>query len=197
MFHQKTNHKKNFLFKFAIKNRLKLLDFLLVKIKLPKCKIKSILKHQQVLINGVPVTQFDYLLNKDDELIIVKKSSKEINLIKQPKLPFDILYEDNDFIVVNKPSSLLSVPSDKDKNSVYYLLSRYIAIQNKKKRLYIVHRLDKEASGILVFAKNFLIKDLLQKKWNTLVEKRHYYVVVEGKMEKKSDLLVDFLKKIN
>lgn len=196
MLKQKINYKKNFLFKFTIKNRFKLLDFLLVKIKnLPKCKIKSILKHKQVLVNGVPITQFDYLLNQDDELIIIKKSFKEISNVTKQKLPFDILYEDNDFIVVNKPSSLLSVSSDKDKNSVYYVLSKYLASQDKKKRLYIVHRLDKEASGILIFAKNFLIKDLLQKKWNTFVKKRNYYVVVEGKMEKKSDLLVNFLKK--
>ena len=188
--------KNNFLFKFNINSEWKLLDFLFFKIKnFPKCKIKSMLRHKQILVNGVPITQFDFSLNKDDEVLIIKKSCKENSFLNN-KLPFDILYEDEDFIVVDKPTSLLSVSSDKEtKRTVYYFLNKYISNKNQKKRIYIVHRLDEGASGVLFFVKNFFLKNALQKNWNTLVKKRNYYVVVDGKMKKKEDLLVNFLKK--
>ncbi|MBQ4208823.1 RluA family pseudouridine synthase [bacterium] len=188
--------KNNNLFKIVVNSDWKLLDFLFSRISnFPKCKIKSMLRHKQILVNGFPITQFDYSLNKGDEVLAIKKSYKEDNF-SDKKLPFDILYEDEDFIVVNKPSSLLSVSSDKEtKKTVYYFLNQYVSNKNRKKRIYIVHRLDEGASGVLFFVKNFSLKNAFQKNWNNLVKKRNYYVVVDGKMAKKEDLLVNFLKK--
>jgi len=182
------------LFTFKIQNEDRLLKFLYEKIKvIPKGKIKSMLEHHQVLVNGVAITRFDYLLSKDDEVKIVKTSFKDHRFIK---LPFNILYEDDEFIVIDKPSGLLSIASDKEnKRTAYRYVSDYVYNKNKHSRIYVVHRLDEDTSGVLIFSKDAKLKDALQNDWNNLVKKRGYYAIVEGRMQKKEDTLVNYLKK--
>jgi len=151
------------------------------------------LEHHQVLVNGVAITRFDYLLSKDDEVNIVKTAFKDY---RNMKLPFDILYEDNEFIVINKPSGLLSVASDKEtRRTAYRYVSDYVYNKDKHNRIYVVHRLDEDTSGVLIFAKDSRLKDELQSHWNELVKKRGYYAIVMGRMNKKEDTLVHYLKK--
>ena len=108
---------------------------------------------------------------------------------------YDILFEDNHIIVVNKPSGLLSIASDKEKGSTAYrMLTDYVQQKDKHNRIFVVHRLDEDTSGVLMFAKNPKIKDILQKNWSEIVLQRGYYAVVEGKMEKSEDTYVDYLK---
>lgn len=182
------------LFSFKINQEARLLSFLYERIKvIPKGKIKSMLEHHQVLVNGVAITRFDYLLSKDDEVNIVKTAFKDH---RNMKLPFDILYEDNDFIVINKPSGLLSVASDKEtRRTAYRYVSDYVYNKDKHNRIYVVHRLDEDTSGVLIFSKDSRLKDELQSHWNEIVKKRGYYAIVMGRMNKKEDTLVHYLKK--
>lgn len=106
----------------------------------------------------------------------------------------DILYEDKEFLVINKPSKLLSIATEKEKSrTLYHEASDYVKKQNPKNKIFIVHRLDKDTSGIIIFAKNEKIKQLLQKNWETLTLKREYIAIVEGTLEKKKDTIVNYL----
>lgn len=182
------------LFTFVIKEEDRLLNYLYSHIQvIPKGKIKSMLEHRQVLVNGVPITRFDYFLSKEDTIKIVKTSFKDHRSIT---LPFNILYEDKDFIVIDKPSGLLSVASDKEnKRTAYRFVSDYIYNKDKRSRIYVVHRLDEDTSGVLVFAKDSHLKDALQLGWQSLVKKRGYYAMVEGHMRDHEGTLVNYLKK--
>lgn len=182
------------LFSFKIAGEDRLLNFLYNHIQvIPRGKIKSMLEHHQVLVNGVAITRFDYLLSKEDIVKVVKKSFKDT---RSNKLPFTVLYEDKDFIVVDKPSGLLTVASEKEsRRTAYRFVSDYVSLRDKHQRIYVVHRLDEDTSGVLVFAKDSRLKDSLQLSWQNLVKKRGYYAIVEGKMRDHEGTLVNYLKK--
>ncbi len=111
------------------------------------------------------------------------------------KKKMDIIYEDKEFLVINKPSGLLTIATEKEKiKTLYHEARTYIKKQNPKNKIFIVHRLDKETSGIVVFAKNEKLKNKLQEHWNDYVKNREYLAIVEGKMTKKKETLTYYLK---
>jgi len=120
--------------------------------------------------------------------------------VKRAKTPtkapsqIGIIFEDDDFIAINKPVGLLSVESDKETECAYGYALQYMQAQGKNNRPYILHRIDKETSGVLVFAKNIKLHSMLKMHWNEQVTLREYYAVVEGILEKKQDTLTTFLK---
>lgn len=107
----------------------------------------------------------------------------------------EIVYEDKDIIVVNKPYGMLSISTiKKEDKTMYKEVSSYIKKSNPKAKIYIVHRLDKDTSGLLVFAKNMNTKLTLQNNWDNLVKKRSYVAIVEGEVEKDKDIIKSYLK---
>ena len=103
----------------------------------------------------------------------------------------DIIYEDKELLVINKESGILTIGTEKDKfNTLYHEVREYIRKKNQK--VFIVNRLDKDTSGIVVFAKNERLKEALQLKWNDIA-KRYYYAIVEGHVKDKSKTLKDYL----
>ncbi len=176
-----------------------LLNFLLVKCKTSRNNVKNLLSNHQVLVNGSPVSQFNFALAKDDEIKITKRpvrdelqkkgmqKKKRVNAIQ-------IIYEDNDFIAINKPNGLLSVENDKSRECAYSYVLQYLQEKNKALRPFILHRIDMETSGVLVFAKNSRIHSMLKLNWNSYVQKREYYAVVEGNMQEKQKTITTFLK---
>ena len=179
-----------------------LLAFLLRKSNTSRNNVKSLLSRRQVLVNGALVTQFDYPLAKDDEIKIAKKSLNESVATAQKRTraraekpqPIKILLDNEDFIAIDKPAGLLSVESDKERECAYTYVCNYLKDQGKNARPFVLHRIDKETSGVLVFAKNPKIHSMLKMHWNELITKREYVAVVEGVLEKKQDELVCFLK---
>ena len=104
----------------------------------------------------------------------------------------NIIYEDKELLVIDKPSGQLTISTDKNKfNTLYHEVREYIRKKNQK--VFIVNRLDKDTSGIVVFAKNEALKSVLQNNWNN-ISKRYYYAIVEGKMPKKEDILKNYLQ---
>lgn len=105
-----------------------------------------------------------------------------------------ILYEDRDILVVDKVSGLLTMGTDRDKeNTAYYRLNDYVrkGIAKSKNRIFIVHRLDRDTSGVLVFAKNEKSKQYLQEEWPRFSKK--YYAVVHGKLAEKEGVITSYL----
>jgi tRNA pseudouridine32 synthase/23S rRNA pseudouridine746 synthase/23S rRNA pseudouridine1911/1915/1917 synthase len=122
-----------------------------------------------------------------------QKSFKSPPRRYQPR-GLSILYEDHDILVVDKMSGLLTVSNEKVReNSAYYLLNKYVRKGNQKSRnrIFIVHRLDRDTSGIIVFAKNGNAKRYLQKEWRGF--KKKYYAVVRGTLPKKEGVITSYL----
>ncbi|MDR3630292.1 MAG: RluA family pseudouridine synthase [Desulfocapsaceae bacterium] len=105
-----------------------------------------------------------------------------------------ILYEDNDILVINKPSGLLTMGTDAEKiRTAFYALNNYVhkGVAKSTKRVYIVHRLDRDTSGVIVFAKSEKAKLALQDSWQDTEKK--YLAIVHGKCEKQHDTLTSYL----
>lgn len=111
--------------------------------------------------------------------------------MKKKKL--DILYEDKFIIVVNKPANLLTVSTTKEKDrTLFSYVFDYLKKKNKNNKVFIVHRLDKDTSGIVILAKDEKTKFYLQENWNKF--KRNYVAVVDGRLEKKNGILKNYLQ---
>ena len=106
----------------------------------------------------------------------------------------DIIYEDKEIIVINKPTHLLTIGTEDEKfNTLYYKVSDYVKKKHKSNKVFIVHRLDKDTSGVLLFAKTQEVKDAFQEKWNELCKTREYVAIVEGNV-KESGRIEQYLK---
>ncbi len=182
-----------------------LLEFLLKKCNTSRNNVKALLVRKQVLVNGSVVTQYNFVLAKDDEVKIAKRPMKDAVVAKpsarvlkqnaiKPRTSLSSVYEDEDFIAIDKPVGLLSVESDKDTDCAYGHVLAYMQQRDKNSRPFILHRIDKETSGILVFTKNIKLHSMLKLHWNEQVQTREYYAVVEGILEKKSDTITSYLK---
>lgn len=176
---------------FKVHEDCLLLDFLILKFpKLSRNAVKSLLSGHYVSVDGAPVSQYNLQLTKEDTVIVSKT-----RISKKTRSNLPIIYEDNEIVVINKPSGILSIASDREKGrTAYRMVNDYVQQKDKHNRIYVVHRLDEDTSGILVFAKNPRIKEALQKNWNDIVRKRGYYAIVEGQMEKTEDMYIDYLK---
>ena len=172
--------------KYIVKENEILIEFLKKMFSnLSKNSVKSLLHNEKVFVNGNMTTKYNYELNIGDVVEIREKIAKNI----------DIIYEDKDIIVINKPSGLLTVATEKEKNkTAYHLVMEYLKKKNKNNRIFIIHRLDKDTSGIIMFAKNERAKHLYQDNWNDIVKKRCYYAVIAGKMENKEGTIKSYLK---
>ena len=177
---------------YPVKKECELLSFLLETFSSQsRNSVKSLLGSHRVSVDGAPVTQFNFKLYPGDTVII---STSPIRKKTRSNLP--IIYEDDEIIVINKPSGVLSIASDKEKGSTAYrMLSDYVQQKDKHNRVFVVHRLDEDTSGVLMVAKNVKIQQALQEKWNEIVSKRGYYAIVEGIMEKPSGTIKSYLKK--
>lgn len=172
--------------KYIVKENEILIEFLKKTFSnLSKNNVKSLLHNEKIFVNGNMTTKYNYELNVGDTVEIREKVAKNI----------DIIYEDKDIIVINKPSGLLTVATEKEKNkTAYHLVMEYLKKKNKNNRIFIIHRLDKDTSGIIMFAKNERAKHLYQDNWNDIVKKRCYYAVIDGKMENKEGTIKSYLK---
>lgn len=107
----------------------------------------------------------------------------------------DIIYEDKEMLIVHKPTKLLTIGTDKIReNTLYHEASDYVKKKHPKNKVFIVNRLDKDTSGIVVFAKSDQEKKDLQKQWNQIAKVREYLAIVEGRVNSKKGTLQSFLK---
>lgn len=160
-----------------------LLTYLIENTSFNRKKLKTLLKDGSILVNDNVITKYNYLLKKDD-LVNINKYNRSDKI--------DIIYEDKDIIVVNKPANLLTI-SDGKNISLYELVSEYVKKNNKNNKIFVVHRLDRETSGIVLFAKNPKIKKIYQDNWNDIAILRKYVAIVVGQT-KEHEVLKNYLK---
>ena len=162
-------HKKEWI----VKKEMELLDFMVQYSGLPKKEIIHFIRQRCLYCNGEPSTYPKKMLQPGDRLCLAST--------KRSSLPFEIIYEDNELVVINKPAGLLSMADAREKEkTAYHLVGEYLKSKDRQARVFIVHRLDRDTSGVLVFAKNENIKHLLQENWQEIVQKRAYEAIVEG-----------------
>ena len=155
-----------------------------------RTKIKEMLKHRQVAVNDVPVTQFDTPLAPEDEVKV--NFTREFRVFYNRRM--QLVYEDDDIIVVNKGYGLLSMGTDKVKEgTAYSILREYLKWKDPRNKLFIVHRLDQHTSGLMMFAKNEQAKETMQHNWNNMVLNRKYLAVVEGKVDPAEGVVKSYL----
>ncbi len=169
-----------------------LLEFLLKQLKdKSRNNVKSLLTNKTVSVDGKTVTRHDHPLKMGQT---VRISSQEHMLQKQFK-QLKIIYEDDELIVIDKPAGLLTIATEKEtERTAYHLMTDYVRISGAKNRIFVVHRLDRDTSGVLIAAKNEKLKLALQDDWSKLVTTRSYTAVVEGIPEKKSGRIQSWIK---
>lgn len=157
-----------------------------------RTKIKQLLKHGAIQVNGAAVKRPDRVLLTGD-IVSVIRGNKETAVV--PSLGIKVVYEDDSVLVIEKPAGLLTIASDKEKTkTAYYQLNEFLKQRDPKarERIFIVHRLDRDTSGLIVFAKSEAAKRKLQGSWKEF-EKR-YYAVVAGVPGKKAGEIKSRLK---
>lgn len=169
-----------------------LLDFIQSKMGgMAKTSVKQLLSQRRVTVNGVVQTRHDTPLNSGDTVVI---SSGRGNIqLNHPKLR--IVFEDDHLIVVEKQVGLLTVPTfpGSTETTAFSILKAYVRRQNPRAGIYTVHRLDRETSGLLVFAKTPELQHYMRTYWRQLVTKRTYVAVAEGIFEQKEGKITTWL----
>ena len=167
-----------------------LLPFLLSSVKgKSRNNVKSLLSRRLVAVDGVPVSRFDTPLVPGQQVAILPSSAPRADA-----LPFPILYEDEHLIAANKPAKLLSVATDKEKaRTAYHMVTDYVKARRVGDRIFVLHRLDRDTSGVLMFARDPETKELFQSHWNEMVTRRGYLAVVEGTPRPDRDTIRSFL----
>ena len=169
-----------------------LMDFLLSKMGgMSRTSVKNLLARRVVRVNRSVETRPDTLLNSGDEVVIVPEQGAR--QLTHPKLR--IVYEDDYLIVVEKREGLLTVSAHPGsaETTAFSILKDYVRRSDKRNGIFVVHRLDRETSGLLVFAKTRELQEYMRTYWRELVTKRTYVAVVEGEMPKEEDTITTWL----
>lgn len=210
--------------KFTVAHDAALLEYLFEILPAQsRTSVKNMLSKGQVTLNGESCTAFDQPLRKGDQLLILPKgisiarASRSEARDEVIKAGVSILFEDDNYLVVDKPSGMLTVSTARGsaaksghrEKTLYALLNAYVKVNARMQRkedlisgrepdrstakIWIVHRIDKGTSGVLVFAKNERAKDILQSKWKDLVAERRYVAWLEGSVEKDQGAIQSWL----
>jgi 23S rRNA pseudouridine1911/1915/1917 synthase len=177
---------------FTVTQPAELLTFLLEHLSsLGRNSVKSLLARGQVSVNDRAVTTYNFPLQPGHIVSIHKDKS----LMEQPILGLSILHEDEDIIVIRKEAGLLSVAADQENEiTAYRQLTAHVRKDNPRNRVFIVHRLDRDTSGVMVFAKSENVQQILQNSWQEMVKERYYTALVEGKVKKIEGTISSWLK---
>lgn len=153
-------------------------------------KLKSMLRHNQLAINGVPSRQFDQPVSAGDQLWV--NFDRSFQVFSHPRVK--LVYEDNDIIVVDKGYGVLSTAAGKPSDdTVYNIVKKYARGFSDKANVYVVHRLDRDTSGLMLLTRTKQARDKLISNWNNMVIERKYIAVVEGKPQQKEGTVKSFL----
>lgn len=177
---------------YRVEEVAELLPFLLTKMGgMTRTSVKQLLGQRRVKVNSAIQTRHDTPLHKGD-LITIESGRGNVEL-RHPKLR--IIYEDDALIVVEKKNGLLTVPVNQksSETTVFSILKEYVKKQSYRNTVYVVHRLDRETSGLLVFAKSPELQEYMRTYWRQLVTKRTYVALVEGKLAQKEGKITSWL----
>lgn len=176
---------------FSIQAPAELLPFVTANLpEIKRTRLKQMLAHNQIAVNGTPVRQFNHPVQPGDTVSV--NFTREFQVFYNRRLK--IVYEDDDILVVNKGYGLLSMGNDKVKDgTAYSILKDYLKRKDPRNKIFIIHRLDRDTSGLMMFAKNEKAKEAMQHNWNNMVLNRKYVTVVEGDVEEPQGVVRSYL----
>ena len=174
----------------TVKENAPLLEYLINNVSESRSKLKATLQGRGIAVNGRMVTQFDYQLKAGDKIIISRH--KKQNQFKSRYVK--IVYEDRWLVVVEKNIGILSMAAGHSSLNVKSVLDDYFLKSRQKCRAHVVHRLDRDTSGLMVYAKDIETEQILEHNWHQIVYDRRYVEVVSGEMEQDNGTIANWLK---
>lgn len=174
----------------TVKENAPLLEYLINNVSESRSKLKATLQGRGIAVNGRMVTQFDYQLKAGDKIIISRH--KKQNQFKSRYVK--IVYEDRWLVVVEKNIGILSMAAGHSSLNVKSVLDDYFLKSRQKYRAHVVHRLDRDTSGLMVYAKDIETEQILEHNWHQIVYDRRYVAVVSGEMEQNNGTIANWLK---
>lgn len=169
-----------------------LLEFLLEQFpKKGRNKVKAMLTRRQVSVDDLVATRHDHPLEAGQRVVVRDAAGAAGDLLHGVR----ILFEDSDLIVIDKPAGLLSIASEGEKErTAYRVLTDYVRRSDSRQRIFVVHRLDRETSGAMMFAKREAVQQALQNRWKDAVTERSYLAVVQGRLSQPEGTITSWLK---
>ena len=176
---------------FVVSEEMPLLDFLLANVNQSRTKIKATLQGRGIKVNGKTVTQFDFMLQPKMK-VAVSKTKRNQQSFKSRYVK--IVYEDKWIIVVEKYIGILSMAAGHSSLNVKSVLDDYFHKSRQKCTAHVVHRLDRDTSGLMVYAKDLQTEQILEHDWHQIVYDRRYVAILSGEMEQDEGTIQNWLK---
>ena len=153
-------------------------------------KLKSMLKHNQFAVNSMPMSQYDFEVHEGDTFSV--NFDQSFQVFSNPRVK--LVYEDEHILVINKGYGVLSMGTDTKKDGTAYSIMReYVKYHDPRAKVFIVHRLDRDTSGLMMLAKTIEAKEAMQHNWNNMVLNRKYIAVVEGEVKQQEGVVKSYL----
>lgn len=175
----------------TVKEEMPLMEFLMKEMSgISRNRVKDLLQGHAVMVDRQLVTQYDFMLSCGQSVLVSKHKRSTELLNKFVK----IIYEDKDLIVIMKSEGILSMASAPGQYCVKTILDEYFKSRHFPCTAHVVHRLDKETSGLMVYAKNMEIRKMFEADWHNIVYDRRYVAVLCGEMEQEGGTVHSWLK---
>ena len=175
---------------YTVNEEAPLLEWLIQNTKGSRSKIKATLQGRGIKVNGKTVSQFDFPLLPGMKISV--SQSKKNDTFKSRYLK--IVYEDRWLVVVEKAVGILSMAAGHSSLNVKRVLDDYFHKTRQKCSAHVVHRLDRDTSGLLVYAKDIETEQILEHNWHDIVYDRRYVALVSGEVEQNEGTIANWLK---
>ena len=176
---------------YTVEEDAQLLDWLIANLKgLSRNRVKDTLHGRGIKVNGKIVTQFDYPLTRGMKISVSK--SKKNDTFKSRYV--NLVYEDPYLVVIEKKPGILSMAAGHKSLNVKTVLDDYFRQTKQRCTAHVVHRLDRDTSGLMVYAKDMQTEQTLEHEWHNIVYDRRYVAVVSGEMEEDEGTIANWLK---
>lgn len=185
------NHNINEYAHYEVMQDDTLLNFLLNNVKESRSKIKATLQGRGIKVNGKTVTQFDFPVAKGTK-IDVSKTKRNNDKLKSRYVK--IVYEDQYLVVIEKNIGILSMAAGHKSLNVKAVLDDYFKKSRQRCTAHVVHRLDRDTSGLMIYAKDIETEQILEHNWHDIVFDRRYVAVLSGEMEEDEGTIENWLK---
>jgi 23S rRNA pseudouridine1911/1915/1917 synthase len=173
-----------------VKEKDQLLPFVLQQLKHKnRDNIKSLLRKKQVWVNGQAISQYNHDLQPGDQVVIRWELAEVGDLYRGIR----IVFEDDHIIVIDKQAGLLSISAGSEHTTAYSILSQHVKLRHPSNKIFVVHRLDRDTSGLMLFAKSEAVQRVLQRSWQTNITERTYIALVEGLVQEQEGTIRSYL----
>lgn len=175
---------------YVVEEEAPLLEWLLAHLKGSKTKIKATLQGRGIKVNGKITTQFDYLLKPGAKISVSQTKKNDQFKSRYVK----IVYEDRWLVVIEKNIGILSMAAGHKSLNVKSVLDDYFKKSGQRCTAHVVHRLDRDTSGLMVYAKDMETEQIFEHNWHEIVYDRRYVAVVSGEVEPDEGTIANWLR---